>query len=83
MGEWNQLLKNLKDEGQIEMWMIICWLIWNSKNKCFHERSCNAPTLIVSYAQSLKNEFETVNLIQDQVAQQHPLSLVSSYTRLF
>ena len=69
-GDWNHLFANLHEKGHVEMWMIICWLIWKNRNKCFHDKSCKVPRSIVNSAYRLKNEFEAALSAQDKTAHQ-------------
>ena len=44
---WQEWLDLLKMDGLVETGMIICWLLWNNRNICWHEQLCKTSTAIV------------------------------------
>ena len=32
MSEWNKVFQRLEDSGVVDLWLIMCWLIWTNRN---------------------------------------------------
>ena len=55
---WNILFQWLKEKDVVDIWMIICWQLWNNRNQCLHRLSCRRPSEIVRSIGNIRGEWE-------------------------
>ena len=61
---WSRLFEWLVGKSQLEMWMLLVWIIWNNRNSCFHNLSCRRHSNIVGTAARMKNDFFSAGATQ-------------------
>ena len=58
MGDFCQVLfQQLYRDNSLEIFCIICWLIWRNKNRSYHDSICHSPGKIICSANSLHDEY--------------------------
>ena len=58
---WQEWFDLLRKDGSVETGMIICWLLWNNRNTCWHENLCRTPTAIVLAANRIQEDYKSVH----------------------
>ncbi|XVE66222.1 hypothetical protein DITRI_Ditri08aG0063100 [Diplodiscus trichospermus] len=54
---WKCFFKLAEEHGCLEVCLYACWLIWDNRNKVFHEGICKRPTALVRLANVLCADF--------------------------
>ena len=54
---WQGLFQQLHRDNSLELFCIICWLIWTNRNRSFHDSICYSPGKIIRSAKFLNNEY--------------------------
>ena len=74
MSEWTRFFQRLEDSGVVDLWLIMCWLIWTNRNQCFYNSSCKRPSGIVKSANQIREDFisasirvESIQTVSDSV----------------
>ena len=58
---WQKWFEFLRKASSVETSLIICWLLWNNRNTCWHEHLCKSSTIIVLAAQRIQEDYKSVH----------------------
>ena len=50
---WFVIFQQIIKDNVVKMFLTTCWMLWNNRNKCFHENTCLSATKIFRYVNSL------------------------------
>ena len=53
---WQGLFQQFQLDNSLELFCIICWLIWTNKNKSFHDSICYSSEKIIRSTKSLNDK---------------------------
>ena len=54
---WQGLFQQLHRDNSLELFCIICWLIWMNRTRSYHDSICYSPGKIIRSAKDLNDEY--------------------------
>ena len=66
---WHVIFQQIIKDDYVEIFLTTCWMLWNNRNKCFHDNYCLSATKIFSSVNSLISDFKQLNMTGDSAAE--------------
>ena len=77
---WEKLIMKSAQVGKVKLFCTILWLLWHNRNKCFHNKHCDLPGILIEKAKRMD---ESCSLrIQSPINSSPPTHVFRSLTQL-